>query len=338
MDLIYVRKDENDAVTSGFLKNYRGDFDVSTDTEQVSNDFAIERALPKDRAELLYEEGSISTFLYVEGEEYGGVIDSSVIDVSAGTITYKGRTWRGILSGYIIEPPAGQDYLIVSGNLAESLRLLPMGDWIEVEDTEYTGGTFQFDRYVPTFDGATKLLKAANAALRMSFSFVSEGSGGKAKLKLEEARDLTQLLEVSQDYSDKVKLKITRDGSTPRCMICLGQGELRDRQVIKLYADEDWQITQTPIAGAYPVDTYDFSSSENLLQDGMKHYAEVIRNHTQFEVLINGLDVRLSDIVAAKDQLTGETVTAEITKIIWKPENDGKHTTESFEYNTKVRL
>ena len=340
MDLIYVRTEqvnEEAVVTSGFLSNFNADFDITTDTEYVTNDFQIERALPADRSELLYEEGKISTIVYVEGEEYGGVIDGSIIDMSEGVIRYTGRTWRGILAGYIVEPPSGQDYLIVSGNLATSLRLLPMGSWIEVEDTTYTGNSFQFDRYCTTFEGATKLLKAANDALRMSFAFVSSGAGGKAQLTITPARDMTDLIEVSQDYNDKVKLQITRDGKTPRCLICLGQGELHEREVIKLYAKDDWTITQTAQANAYPVETYDFSSSTALLDDGTKHYKELIESHEQIEVLIEGLDVKLSDVVAAKDQLTGETVTAEITNIIWRCENYGGHQIESFEYKTKVR-
>lgn len=336
MDLIYVRTDEEGIITSGFLQNYKGDFDVTTDTESVTNDFEIEMALPREKADLLYEEGAISTMVFVEDTEYGGIIDGSVIDIANDTITYTGRTWRGMLSDHIIEPPAGQDYLIVSGNLATSLRLLPMGDWIEVGDTEYSGGTFQFDRYVTTFDGATKLLKAADDSLRMSLTYNSER--GTVLLEVVPARDLTELLEVSQDYGDRVRLKITRDGKTPRCLICLGQGELHAREVIKLYADEDWNITTTAIPDAYPVETYDFSSSTALEADGRKHYAEIIANHEQIEVDINGLDARLSDIIAGKDQLTGEVVTAEISGIVWKVENYGRHQSETFEYKTKVRI
>lgn len=337
MDLIYIRTDEEDSVTSGFLKHFKADFDITTDLENITNDFQIEMALPQTRDELLYEEGSISCIVYCEGTEFGGEIRGYIKDVDQGTIAYTGRTWRGMLSEHIIEPPAGEDYRTVSGNLAVSLRTLPMGSWIEVEDADYSGNSFSFDRYVSTYEGATKLIQAANDMLRMNFAFAQDGAGGKASLTLEEARDLTQLIEVSQDYSDKVKLKITRDHKTPRCMICLGQGELHAREVIKLYADEEWNITRTAIAGAYPVEAYDYSSSENLLSDGTKHFQEVIGNHVQIEVVIEDLDVRLSDIIAGKDNLTGEAVTAEISKIVWRCENYGDHQTENFEYQTKVR-
>ena len=118
----------------------------------------------------------------------------------------------------------------------------------------------------------------------------------------------------------------------------LGSGELHEREVIHLYADEDWNVTQTPIVGAYPVETYDISSSDDLLADGTKHFLELIHNHEQIEVNINNLDIQLSDIIAGKDVLTNETVSAEITTIVWRVENYGDYQTELFEYKTRVLL
>ena len=90
--------------------------------------------------------------------------------------------------------------------------------------------------------------------------------------------------------------------------------------------------------GAYPVEAYDFAASENLLADGRKHFLEVIHNHEQIEVSINDLDIQLSDIIGAKDVLTGEFVSAEITSIIWRCTDYGTYQEESFEYRTRVLL
>lgn len=337
MDLIYVRTDANGS-TSGYLTNYEAAFDVSTDLDYVTNNFEITMVLPSDKADLLWAENEISTIVYVEGTEYGGLIDGSVISIADNTIKYTGRTWRGCLAQWIVEPPTGQDYLVVSGNLADSLRLLPMGDYITVADTPYSGGTYQFNRYITTFEGATNLITAAQANLRMSIVWESSGNSGTATLTITEARDLRNTIEVSQDYNDKIQLTITRDGNTPKELICLGAGELKDRQVIKLYADDNWNVSQVPIAGAHPVEVYDFSSSENLLADGRKHFLELIHNHEQIEVTINDLDIQLSDIIGAKDILTGETVSAEITSIIWRCENYGDCQIENYEYKTRVLM
>lgn len=336
MDLIYVKTDENGVQTSGYLLNYEGMFEVSTDLDYVTNNFEITMELPKTKDGLLWAENEISCIVYVEGTEYGGEISGSTIDIAANEIKYTGRTWRGCLSQWIIEPPSGQDYLIVSGNLADSLRLLPMGPWLDVENTAYSGNSFQFDRYITTFEGSSKLVTAANADLRLKIEFASLGYGGTAMISIIEARDRRNEIEVSQDYNDQIQLKITKDGDTPRHVICLGQGELKDREVIHLYADDDWNISQTPIVGAYPVEAYDNSATEDLLKDGRAHFLELIHNHEQIEVTINDLDIQLSDIIGGKDVLTNETVSAEITTILWRCINYGEYQDESYEYKTKV--
>ena len=336
MDLIYRRTNRDLTIDSGYLAHFKADFDITTDLDNQTNDFQIVTILPTKYEDLLWVENEVSSIVFVEGTEWGGEIKGSIIDIEENTITYTGRTWRGTLAQYIIEPPAGEDYKIVSGNLATILRDLPMNPRIEVENTSYTTGTYQFNRYITTFEGTDSLLKNVNLDLRSNFAF--HETDLKVSMVLAMARDLRDLIEVSQDYNNKIRLRITRDGNTPKHLICLGQGELHEREVIHLYADNNWDISQTPIIGAYPVDVYDFSSTEHLLADSIKKYTELIGNHKQIDVTIDDLDVRLGDIIGAKDHLTGEYVSAEISKIVWRVENFGTHQFENFEYETKVRL
>ena len=337
MDLMYIR-DSNGIMDSGYLKHFEADFDITTDLDYVTNDFEIKMSLPSSDEELFFSENKIKTIVYVEGTEYGGEITGSIIDTDEKTITYTGRTWRGTLSQWIIEPPAGQDYRVVSGNLATILRQLPLSSYLDVADTAYTTGTFQFDRYITSFEGITKLLTHADASLRIGIEF-HEGDEytGVATITIQPTRDATSMIEVSQDYNDNIKLRIQRDHNTPKHLICLGQGELKNREVIHLYADENWNIVQTAIPGAYPTEIYDFSSTTALLSDGMKRYKELIDGHELIDVAIKDLDIRLGDIISARDRLTNENVTAEITNIIWRCTDYGDHKTEEYEYKTKVR-
>lgn len=339
MDLMYIRQ-KGSQFDSGILNNYKLDLDISTDIEYVTNDFELQMNIPDSTDELLYIENEVSTIIYAEGTEYGGEITGYKIDVGEGIIKYTGHTWRGMLAEWIIEPPAGQDYRKVSGNLANSIRTLPLPSYIEVADTRYTGNQYQFDRYCTTFAGITKLLQAADPDLRIAIEFNQDDGAysGKATLTIVPVRDMTGMVEVSQDYNDKIQLQMTRDGSTPKHLICLGQGELHEREVIHLYADDNWNVSRTAIAGAHPVETYDFSSSENLLADGQKHYKELISNHTQIDVQITDLEVKLGDIISARNHLIEEDIQAEITKIIWHCEDFGDYQKESYEYKTKVRI
>ena len=340
MDLIYI-KYSNGVFDNGLLHNYEVDFDITSDLENVTNDFELKMTLPDDKQDLLWVENETATLIFYEGTEYGGEIMGSVINIEENTVTYTGRTWRGTLEEFIIEPPAGRDYLTVTGNLADIINALPLYPLMEVAETDYAiTSSYSFDRYITMFEGVTNLLTYCDSALRLSISF-EQANGqytGMATASIAPTRDLTDLIEVSQDYSDKVQLKITKDGTTPRHLICLGRGELAQREVLHLYADDDWNVTTTPIQGAYPVEVYDYSSSEDLLADGRKKFLELIHNHEQIEVNINDLDVRLGDIIAAKDNVTGETVTAEITSIIYKCTDYGNHQTDSYEYKTKVRV
>lgn len=338
MELIY-RRTEGLNVREGYLRRFDADFEITTDADNPTNDFEITMELPKSTDDLLYIENEVSTIVYVDGTEWGGIISGSEIDVANNTVTYSGWTWRGLLQLYIIEPPSGQDYRMVSANtnLKTALNALPMHPMIALQNTSYTSGTsqFQYNRYITVHEGATSLLTHANASYRMKFAFDEDTL--KAKLTIGTTTDRTNLIEISQDYDDKVRLSISRDGNTPKHLICLGQGELKDRQVIHLYADNDWNVSQTAISGAYPVDTYDYSGSDALLTDGTKHYKELIENHTSVEVAVDGIDLNLGDIIAAREILTGEYATAEITKIIWKCTDNGTYKIESFDYSTKLK-
>ena len=340
MDLIYIRN-TNGSFDNGILHHYEVDFDVTEDVENPTNDFELKMELPDDKSGLLWSENEIVSMIFYEGTEYGGIISGSTIDLEEKTVTYKGRTWRGTLSEYIIEPPAGQDYLTVTGNLADILNSLPISPYMYFADTEYAiTASYSFNRYIPTFEGATDLLTFRDSELRLAISFEQlEGAyTGLATVTITPTRDLTDLIEISQDYNDHVKLKITKDSTTPRELICLGAGELAQRQVIHLYADDDWNISTTPITDAHPVEVYEYSGSGDLLADGVKKFKEYIFNYEQIDVDIEDLDVRLGDIIAAKDNLTGEMVTAEITTIVYKCTDYGTYQQDTYEYKTKVRL
>ena len=338
MDLMYIRHDAEGALLdAGYLTRYDAAFDITTDLEYLTNEFELTTALPDCAEDLLWSEKGNSTMIFVEGTEFGGIITGSETNLDSNEITYSGWTWRGMLQNYIVEPPPGQAYLTVSGNLADIISALPMPSFIEVAPTTYSTQSYQFNRYVTTYKGITQLLASVNPQLRLSFSFEEVSDSGTVTLSIIEARDLRNLIELSQDYG-QIELQITYDSTTPRHLICLGQGELQEREVIHLYADDDWNISQTPIPNAYPTDKYDYSSTENLLADGVKHFEELIANHQQIEVTISGLGVQLSDIIAAKDNLTGEGVEAEITSIIYRCSDRETYQTESFEYKTKTLM
>lgn len=332
MDLIYERTDQFGNVDSGYLAHFEADFDITTDRENNTNDFEIRMELPTSPLDLLYIEDEVSCIVYVEGTEFGGEITGTTSDVGENEVIYTGRTWRGTQDQYVIEPPAGQPYLILNGNLQACLRQFPMNSRITVDTSSQTVSNFKVPRYIKTFEGVQRLL--AEYGLMDSYTF----DDGEVKMTMAAPRNLSDLIDLSPDYGDHIRLRITRDGNTPQHLICLGQGELEQREVIHLYAGPpNWTISQTAVAGAYPVDVYDNTSTENLLKDGTAHYQELIANHRQIEADIYDLDLRLGDIITARDHISDECVEAEISKIVWQVKNFGEWQEEEYQYETKVR-
>lgn len=340
MDLIYFRFID-DTVDSGYLTHFKGDFEISADYENGNNNFEVVTDLDPDN--ILWKDGW-STYFMVPGTEWGGIVTGSTIDAGKKEITYRGYCYRDLLHQTIIEPPTGQDYKTVSGDLFTILsEQIPWHPLIMVNDAgSYTSPAFSFNRYVTAIDGVTALLNAINPNLRVYLSVVPSEDVYKVELTVGTVRDVTNKIQVSQDYGE-IPLKITYEYDTPHHLIALGQGELKDREVRHFYVCYDWTITTNPdswkIADPYPAEVYDFSNSANLYNDGLAKMQEIIANHRNVEVDMAGIEgLGLNEIISAKDEITGETITAEITGIIWRVENYGDWQTESFEYKTKVKV
>ena len=135
MDLIYTNPDREDL---GVLFDY--EFDLAFGSSE--NNFECKVQMDNH----CMEPGS---FLYIEGTEYGGIVDSVAVDTENKTVTYSGRTWHGILAGNVIEP--GKE--VVETIVEETVEVpnpnirLPEGykelEWIESTGTQYIDTGFK---------------------------------------------------------------------------------------------------------------------------------------------------------------------------------------------------
>lgn len=279
-------------------------------------------------------------YLYIEGTEYGGIIDDIETDTENEEVIYHGRTWHGFLDSKCILPLKSGEasttdvtlklvdsegaslvdkYLIISGEankvLAFLINRMGLGSLFEAstDDSDITITNFQFDRYVMAYEGIAKMLKASGAKLKVNFT------EGKAILHAESVVDYSQ---DEQFDSDLISMKIKNFFSPVNHLICLGQGELDERQVIHLYADSGGNISKTQsLTGIKEVvDVYDYSSvesAEELEAKGIEKMQEEWNQNfieTDFDSDSNSYDI--GDIVGAKDHETGIEGKAEITKKI----------------------
>jgi hypothetical protein len=233
-------------------------------------------------------------------------------------VVYGGRTWHGILESKVIEPDSGEDYFIVSGEANQVLQTLierlGLDDLFEAssEDSGLNISSYQFNRYVKGYTGIRKMLKTVSGKLHFVFE---EGQMVISALPI---------VDYSQDDefdSDQIKFVIEKNYRPVNHLICLGRGELAEREVIHLYVDTEGTIStvQTQFGLDEVTDTYDNANVESL-EELDKLGRETLEEAMQDGKLELQLDASqeydIDDIVGARELVTGITMSKPIIKKI----------------------
>lgn len=260
------------------------------------------------------EEGQ---FVFIDGTEYGGVIDQASYEAgreATGSILCKGRTWHGILAGKRLLPDSGSGYLSVSGKAGEVLASLVgrMGlSGLFSAAPDDTAVSYTFERFCDGYSGLKAMAEANGRKVAM------RRRGGKVELSLPPAVDYANKVD-----SDLLDFKLT---SVHRCvnhLVCAGTGELEDRAVVHFYADAAGNVGHTQ--SLFGVDEitalYDYSNAdeEKLEEEGRK---KLLEYQTQGSVEVEAhddIDVDVGDVISARDNAHGRTVTATVAKKIVK--------------------
>ena len=293
------------------------DFDIGGE-----NNFELALDYPSWNAD--FKQGAL---LYVPGTEYGGIIKDVEGMTETDQIFVRGYTWRGYLAHRIIEPPSGQDYKTVSGELNAVIAQVignSLGNLFVVSDTD-TGVTvtYRFNRYVTVNDGLTAML--ATKGYRLDIQYVQTETGGYVQIQALPAGNYGSDIEISQDSRLNFMSRDYRMGVNH--LICLGIGELAQRTVIHLYADANGNISQTQtITGLNEiVEVFDNpgADSEVLLTTGTERFKTLL-NFKSFQAAlkdVDDLDLYLGDTFTGRDYITGNVVTKPIVEKIVKREN-----------------
>ena len=274
--------------------------------------------------------------IYIPGTEFGGIFKRLETSTKPGTIAAGGITWRGLLQKKVIEPPAGADYATDAGELNAIIgrRVSAALPDLFVGSNESTGVTadYQYNRYVSLYDGLKAMLKKYGYRLKIAYS----QDMAKVVVSAVPIVDYSDKIEYSSDMS--VNYNMTMDQGGVNHLICLGQGELRDRTVVHLYVDADGNISQTQTF--FGVDeicaVYDYAgaSREDLIQSGIKQL-ESMGNYNSFQIDFDTeRPVEVGDIVGGRDYISGMKMTAPITTKIARWRNGF----ESVEYKLSNEL
>ncbi|WP_443657095.1 hypothetical protein [Ellagibacter isourolithinifaciens] len=283
-------------------------------------DFELDLAFGSDENafELTCAEGlapAEGQLVFVDGSEYGGVVDEASYEAgreATGTVTCKGRTWHGVLAGKRLLPDSGSGYLSVSGKAGDVLASLVgrMGlSGLFSAAPDDTAVSYTFERFCDGYSGLKALAKANGRKVAM------RRKGGKVEISLPPAVDYASKVD-----SDLLDFTLT---SVHRCvnhLVCAGTGELEDRAVVHFYADAAGNVSHTQ--SLFGVDEiaalYDYSNAdeEKLEEEGRKKLQEY---QTQGSVEVEAhddIDVDVGDVISARDNAHGRTVTATVAKKI----------------------
>lgn len=254
-------------------------------------------------------------FVFIDCTEYGGVIDQTSYEAgreASGSILCRGRTWHGILAGKRLLPDSGSGYLSVSGKAGDALASLieRMGlSGLFSAASDDTSVSYTFDRFVDGYSGLKAMAKANGRKV------VMRRKGGKVEISLPPVVDYANKVD-----SDLLDFTLT---SVHRCvnhLVCAGTGELENRAVVHFYADASGNVSHAQ--SLFGVDEitalYDYSNADEakLEEEGRKKLQEY---QTQGSVEVDAhddIDVDVGDIISARDNIHGKTVSATVVKKI----------------------
>ena len=301
------------------------DANVTVDLNS-KRDFSVQIARSYWREELTF-----SSLVYILGTEYGGIIGEVLTDTTLDYVELKGLSWRGRLAKKVIEPPAGSDYKMVSGELHTVMKSLiePEFDGLFVvsqEDTGITVSNYQFDRYCTLLDGITKMLKSKGYRLQLSFRR-EQYEPGYLYLEAVPITDYSNRIELSRDCQLNYTMDDKRDGVNH--LIVTGKGELQDRNVLHLYVQKNGSIGKTQyFTGLQEIaEVYENTSTET---DELEE-ASIEKLQELMDVAALGIDVNIGDIIGGRDYLTGLYMAKPVENITYELINDVESKTYKLE-------
>ena len=251
------------------------------------------------------EDGAL---VYVEGTEWGGVVDEREASSSDGTIRYRGRSWHGMLRDRVLCPDAGADYLTVSGEAnAVLLSLVSRMGLSDVMTVSSAASGIEvrhrFERFTDAYSGIRAMLSASGARLAVAYDSVAS----RAVLSAVPVADWSD-----GPTSDQAGVDVTRVSRPYNHLVCLGSGELRDRVVQHWYADEAGKVSgkQSLFGVDERATTYDYSNAgaDELSVKGPRKLSEYQRADSMDATLDVDGAYAVGDVVPGTDVGTGTEV------------------------------
>lgn len=302
--------------------------ELGTIPDNITVDFDIGDA---NDVEIVCERGFLNFGMYLicPGTEYGALIEELDSWTNNNKETWAGNSFRRFLQEIVIEPPTGEDYRIVSGDAHDIMRNILKDAYDQLFAVPYVPSgikleNYKFDRYTDALTGFNKMLADKNARIDIEIQQGGSDEPFLIALSAVPIQNLSEEIEFSQDSNIAINLQESRRGINH--LICLGKGELRDRQVVHLYAQLDGSILQDKkyYTGLQErTEVYDYSNAESLddlISKGKKRLRERM-GIKSMKMKVQEANLQIGDIIAGRNYENGMYLQKPIVQKIVRVEN-----------------
>jgi hypothetical protein len=315
MELIYMNHDREDL---GILVNPEYDLAFGED----ENNFECKVSLKNHCCKEGY-------YIYVEGTEYGGIVDAIEIDSENDLAIYTGRSWHGILASKYIPSgfsSSGDANSVINAILTRA-DLAPL--FAVTDDTAEINISCSLDRYKNAYSIFCDVL--AENGLRLS-------AVCEERTVMLSAVSVFDFSDGKEMESDLIEYQMKKTYNTVNHLICLGQGTPAERQTVHLYLDAEGNVSESQtffgvnerieVDGEKPEDSEHEEAGERTAEQLAEERASLIENGTkklldmqaedEINVSFDSADdiYYIGDIVGAYDSVTDISVAAEVVKKI----------------------
>lgn len=261
-----------------------------------------------------------------------GRVTGAEASTGSGVATVTGDSWTGVLGCHVVGPDAGHDYLTLSGDVADVVAQVVERAGLSgmVRVTGSTGVSVthtltgsrdatQRDagRYMSGLSAVWQVLREHGCAMEAGWA------DGRVALSVRVAADW------SGDEAAYVGLATVKSkrGPSTNHLVCLGRGELHERERVDVYADARGSCGtgQTIFGADERAEVYEYSGSDSLLTDGLAKLRGMQGDATEVTVLVESDEapaLGIGDRVGGTDPVTGEAVMATVTECIARVSGD----------------
>ena len=299
------------------------DVDVEIGSADSTNDFELTNATMQD-----ISPGGF----YIPGTEIGGLIDYTKDRADQDYTVLRGYTWRGLLAMRTLMPPAGSNYLVVSGDANAIISTLIGNDFDEIftvssEVSGLTISSYQMPLYINMLDGIEGMLEKYGYRLKISATKVESNEPIQVLIEAVEATIIAGTF--NEDNGIPMSFEINNMGYNH--IICAGQGELQNRMIRHLYIDENGEVSTTQYYTGLEERQYfyDYSSAQSeddLIDNGRKKLLEIASSKTLSMQAPKDYTLQIGDLIRGSFP-DGTVIVSPIVKKIFKID-DGIEKTE----------